>query len=41
MRTRATGELQIRHGKDRKGRVVYATNGGMEAPRAWITVRGS
>lgn len=35
-----TGELQIRHGKGNKARLVYATNGGKAALDLWLCVHG-
>ncbi|TMB15406.1 MAG: integrase [Deltaproteobacteria bacterium] len=36
-----TGALTIRHGKGRRERMMYATNGAREALAAWLTVRGA
>ena len=35
-----TGALTIRHGKGRRERIMYATNGAGEALAAWLTLRG-
>jgi integrase len=34
------GAIHVRHGKGDKARTVYATNGGLEALKAWAIVRG-
>lgn len=35
-----TGAVTVRHGKGNRARVVYATNGGLSALKAWLAVRG-